>query len=116
MHLEIILIGIVVGIANFCSRYLPLHLIQRHQPKTKTGSKYKLLSIAMGSIGISAICAMLMVATMPPLIAAPDKIFASICGFALLMVIYVLTKRLIVATFMAALAYGLIYSYAPHFI
>ena len=113
MNLEIILIGLLVGVANFCSRYLPLFLIQRHQKKAKRNRKYKYLSVAMASIGISAICAMLAVASIPPLMAEPKKIFATICGFALLILIYLATKRLLFATFAAALSYGLIYTYIP---
>lgn len=68
MNLSIILIGIIVGIANFSSRFMPLWFIQKYQQnEQRRGAVW--LRIALSCIGISAISAMLMVATLPPLIA-----------------------------------------------
>ncbi|MFU0428853.1 hypothetical protein ACMZ44_15870, partial [Acinetobacter baumannii] len=65
MNLEIILVGIIVGIANFASRFGPFFVIQKLQGnQQRRGSIW--LKIALGSIGISAISAMLVVATLPP--------------------------------------------------
>uniref|UniRef100_UPI00389171D2 hypothetical protein n=1 Tax=Pseudomonas aeruginosa TaxID=287 RepID=UPI00389171D2 len=65
MNLEIILVGIIVGIANFASRFGPFFVIQKlHGNQQRRGSIW--LKIALGSIGISAISAMLVVATLPP--------------------------------------------------
>ncbi|MFE1606770.1 L-valine transporter subunit YgaH, partial [Acinetobacter baumannii] len=62
MNLEIILVGIIVGIANFASRFGPFFVIQKLQDnQQRRGSIW--LKIALGSIGISAISAMLVVAT-----------------------------------------------------
>lgn len=112
MNLEIILVGIIVGIANFASRFGPLYLIQTRQsnPQRK-GSKW--MAIALGSIGIAAISAMLVVATLPPLKEHPDKSIAMLIGFIVLTVLYYRTKKMVAATLIAALSYGLVYTYVP---
>ncbi|OUY07071.1 L-valine transporter subunit YgaH [Acinetobacter populi] len=112
MHLEIIIIGIVVGIANFLSRFAPLWFLQRkHRKQTQKGHAW--IGVAMGSIGISAICAMLMVATLPPLLENPAKTLAMVCGFSILVLVYFLTKKIVLATLLAALCYGLVFTYLP---
>ena len=110
MNLEIILVGIIVGIANFSSRFGPFWVIQKHQKNAqKRGSLW--IKIALGSIGIAAISSMLVVATLPPLIEAPNKSFAMLMGFIVLSAIYFKFKRIVLATLTAALVYGLIYTY-----
>ncbi|OTG66438.1 L-valine transporter subunit YgaH [Acinetobacter silvestris] len=115
MNLEIILVGIVVGIANFASRFGPLFFIQKqHKNNPKRGAIW--LKIALGSIGIAAISSMLIVATLPPLIETPDKSFAMLIGFIVLSTLYFKFKKIVLATLTAALAYGLVYTYLPlHF-
>ena len=54
MSLEIILIGIIVGIANFASRFGPLYLIEKRN-KSESRNSPVWLDIALGSIGIAAI-------------------------------------------------------------
>ncbi|MFI8143105.1 L-valine transporter subunit YgaH, partial [Acinetobacter baumannii] len=50
MNLEIILVGIIVGIANFASRFGPFFVIQKLQDnQQRRGSIW--LKIALGSIG-----------------------------------------------------------------
>lgn len=112
MSLEIILVGIVVGIANFCSRFGPFWLIQKHQQNSqKRGSTW--LKIALGSIGIAAISSMLVVATLPPLIESSNKSFAMLMGFIVLTAMYFKFQRIVLATLTAALVYGLVYTYIP---
>lgn len=112
MNLEIILVGIIVGIANFASRFGPFFVIQKlegtHQ---KRGSVW--IKIALGSIGISAISAMIVVATLPPLLETPNKSFAMFMGFIVLAALYFKFKKIVPATLTAALVYGLIYTYLP---
>ena len=72
MNLEIILVGIIVGIANFASRFGPFLLYRNYKVLIKTWSC--LDKIALGSIGISAISAMLVVATLPPLLKIQIKV------------------------------------------
>jgi hypothetical protein len=72
MNLEIILVGILVGIANFASRFGPFFVIQKFQQGSQQrGSLW--LKIALGSIGIAAISSMLVVATLPPLLETQIK-------------------------------------------
>ena len=112
MSLEIIIIGIIVGIANFASRFGPFYVLQKFQQGSqKRGSLW--LKIALGSIGIAAISSMLVVATLPPLLETPDKSFAMLVGFIVLTALYFKFKRIVLATLTAALAYGLVYTYVP---
>ena len=112
MNLEIILVGIIVGIANFASRFGPFYVIQKHQNGSQSrGSLW--LKIALGSIGIAAISSMLVVATLPPLLETPNKSFAMLVGFIVLTALYFKFKKIVPATLTAALSYGLVYTYFP---
>ncbi|WP_122898635.1 L-valine transporter subunit YgaH [Acinetobacter sp. B51(2017)] len=112
MNIEIILVGIVVGIANFASRFGPFFVIQKFkQDEQKRGALW--LKIALGSIGIAAISAMLVVATLPPLVETPNKSVAMLIGFLVLTLLYFKFKQIVPATLTAALTYGLIYTYFP---
>ena len=112
MSLEIILVGILVGIANFASRFGLFYFIQKFQQGSqKRGSLW--LKIALGSIGIAAISSMLVVATLPPLLETPDKSVAMLAGFLVLTGLYFKFKKIVPATLTAALAYGLVYTYLP---
>lgn len=112
MNLEIILVGIIVGIANFISRFGPFYVIQKHQQNSqKRGSVW--IKIALGSIGIAAISSMLVVATLPPLIETPNKSVAILVGFITLAGLYFKFKQIVAATLTAAVVYGLVYTYLP---
>lgn len=110
MNLELILVGILVGIANFASRFGPFFIIQKQQQGSqKRGALW--LKIALGSIGIAAISAMLVVATLPPLLESPNKSMAMLIGFIVLTGLYFKFKQIVPATLIAALTYGLVYTY-----
>lgn len=112
MNIEIILVGIVVGIANFASRFGPFYVLQKFQQGSqKRGALWS--KIALGSIGIAAISSMLVVATLPPLLETPNKSFAMLMGFLVLIALYFKFKRIVLATLTAALTYGLVYTYFP---
>lgn len=112
MNLEIILVGIVVGIANFASRFGPFFVIQKFQQSSqKRGSLW--IKIALGSIGIAAISSMLVVATLPPLLQTPNKSVAMLVGFTVLTSLYFKFRQIVPATLTAALVYGLVYTYMP---
>ena len=112
MNLEIILIGIIVGIANFISRFGPFYIIQKNQQSSqKRGSLW--IKIALSSIGIAAISSMLVVATLPPLMETPNKSFAMLVGFITLAGLYFKFKKIVLATLTSAVVYGLIYTYVP---
>ena len=112
MNIEIILVGIVVGIANFASRFGPFFVIQKFQQGSqKRGALW--LKIALGSIAIAAISSMLVVATLPPLLDTPNKSFAMLVSFIVLAGLYFKFKQIVPATLTAALSYGLVYTYIP---
>lgn len=111
MNLSILLIGIIVGIANFSSRFLPLWFIEKRHKNQQRGAIW--LKITLGCIGISAISAMLMVATLPALIEHPNKVIATSLGFMTLTILYLKTRRMVMATLLAALIYGISYTYLP---
>ncbi len=112
MNLEIILVGIIVGIANFASRFGPFFLIQKLQcTQHRRGSLW--LKISLGRLGISAISAMLVVSTLPPLLETPNKSLAMLIGFMVLAGLYFKFKKIVPATLTAAIIYGLIYTYLP---
>lgn len=113
MSIEIILIGFLVGIANFFSRFVPIWLVHKKLQQQKHKGR-AWIGVAMASIGVSAICAMFTIATLPPLIEHHDRIFAMSCGFLALIVIYALSKKIILATLTAALIYGVLFTYV-HF-
>lgn len=70
------------------------------------------IKIALGSIGISAISAMLVVATLPPLLETPNKEFRNV-SVLVLAGLYFKFKKIVPATLTAAIVYGLIYTYLP---
>ncbi len=71
MNLEILLVRILVGIANFASRFGPFFVIQKFQQGSQQrGSLW--LKIALGSIGIAAISSMLVVANLYRLCLKPQ--------------------------------------------
>ena len=78
-----------------------------------TKTRLNLVKIALGSIGISAISAMLVVATLPPLLETPNKSLAMLIGFMVLAGLYFKFKKIVPATLTAAIVYGLIYTYLP---
>ncbi|MBI1453274.1 MULTISPECIES: L-valine transporter subunit YgaH [Acinetobacter] len=115
MNLEIIIVGILVGIANFASRFGPFYFIQKFQQNSPKRGKLW-LKIALGAIGISAISSMLVVATLPPLLETPNKSIAMLAGFIVLTGLYFKFKQIVPATLTAALTYGVVYTYLPfHF-
>lgn len=112
MNLEIILVGILVGIANFASRFGPFYVIQKFkQGSQKRGALW--IKIALGAIGIAAISSMLVVATLPPLLETPNKSVAMLMGFVVLSGLYFKFRQIVPATLTAALTYGVVYTYFP---
>lgn len=112
MNLEIILVGIIVGIANFTSRFGPFYVIEKFKKDSqKRGALW--IKIALSSIGIAAISSMLVVATLPPLLENPNKSLAMLSGFIVLAILYFKFQKIVPATLTAALTYGVVYTYLP---
>lgn len=55
MSYEVLLLGLLVGAANYCFRYLPLRLRVGNARPTKRGA----VGILLDTIGIASICALL---------------------------------------------------------
>ncbi|MTF62085.1 L-valine transporter subunit YgaH, partial [Klebsiella pneumoniae] len=53
MSYEVLLLGLLVGVANYCFRYLPLRLRVGNARPTKRGA----VGILLDTIGIASICA-----------------------------------------------------------
>ena len=54
MSYEVLLLGLLVGAANYCFRYLPLRLRVGNARPTKRGA----VGILLDTIGIASICAL----------------------------------------------------------
>ena len=52
MSYEVLLLGLLVGVANYCFRYLPLRLRVGNARPTKRGA----VGILLDTIGIASIC------------------------------------------------------------
>lgn len=104
MNTNVLIIGLVVGCANYLFRYLPLRLgSARIQPSTKRGKTALLLD----SIGIASICALLGVSSIPVVVREPDKLLPTLCGFAALGLCFHHSKSIILSTLIGAAAFGI---------
>ena len=98
MSYEVLLLGLLVGVANYCFRYLPLRLRVGNARPTKRGA----VGILLDTIGIASICALLVVSTAPEVMHVPTLV-----GFAVLGASFYKTRSIIIPTLLSALAYGL---------
>lgn len=103
MNTDVVVIGLVVGCANYLFRYLPLRLAPaRAQPGIKRGKTALLLD----SIGIASICALLVVSSTPVVMREPDKLWSTLVGFAALGLCFYRSKSIILSTLSGAVAFG----------
>ncbi|BEN75006.1 L-valine transporter subunit YgaH [Serratia marcescens] len=103
MNTDVLVIGLVVGCANYLFRYLPLRLAPaRAQPGIKRGKAALLLD----SIGIASICALLVVSSTPVVMREPDKLLPTLAGFAALALCFYRSKSIILSTLLGATAFG----------
>jgi branched-subunit amino acid transport protein len=105
MSRDVILICLLVGMVNYLFRYLPLRLTNRRSLKIKS----RRLARVLDSIGIASICALLVVSCAPPVLAQPQRLLPTLCGFAVLGLVYWRRKSIIFSTISAALIYGVVY-------
>ncbi|CAI1496951.1 putative L-valine exporter [Serratia quinivorans] len=104
MNTDVVVIGLVVGCANYLFRYLPLRLAPaRAQPGIKRGKTALLLD----SIGIASICALLVVSSTPVVMREPDKLWPTLLGFVALGLCFYSSKSIILSTLIGALAFGI---------
>lgn len=80
MSYEVLLLGLLVGAANYCFRYLPLRLRVGNARPTKRGA----VGILLDTIGIASICALLVVSTAPEVMHDTRRFVPTLVGFAVL--------------------------------
>ncbi|MDF0401398.1 L-valine transporter subunit YgaH [Escherichia coli] len=103
MSYEVLLLGLLVGPANYCFRYLPLRLRVGNARPTKRGA----IGILLDTIGIASICALLVVSTAPEVMHDTRRFVPTLVGFAVLGASFYKTRSIIIPTLLSALAYGL---------
>lgn len=102
MSYEVLLLGLLVGVANYCFRYLPLRLRVGNARPTKRGA----VGILLDTIGIASICALLVVSTAPEVMHDTRRFVPTLVGFAVLGASFYKTRSIIIPTLLSALAYG----------
>lgn len=103
MSSQILLLGVLVGLANFLFRYLPLRL---HGRKHATGIKRGVSGLLLDSIGIASICALLIVSSLPDILRHPDRLIPTLLGFAVLCLTFFFSRSIVLSTLLSALGYG----------
>ena len=99
MSYEVLLLGLLVGAANYCFRYLPLRLRVGNARPTKRGA----IGILLDTIG----SALLVVSTAPEVMHDTRRFVPTLVGFAVLGASFYKTRSIIIPTLLSALAYGL---------
>lgn len=80
MSYEVLLLGLLVGCVNYCFRYLPLRLGVGNVRPTKRGAT----GILLDTIGITSICALLVVSTAPEVMHDARRFVPTLVGFVIL--------------------------------
>lgn len=106
MKAEVLLVCVVVGVANYLFRYLPLRLGASRKPATmKSGP----LARVLDSIGIASICALLVVSSTPEILRDSQRLLPTLAGFVVLTLVFWRSKSIILSTLIGAVAYGLVF-------
>lgn len=103
MSHQVLLLGLLVGLANYLFRYLPLRLRANSTPPAKRGAT----GVLLDSIGIASICALLVVSCAPEIMQDAQRLLPTLVGFAVLGLSYYKTRSIIIPTLLSALGYGL---------
>jgi hypothetical protein len=104
MNSEVLLLGVIVGGVNYLFRYLPLRLRAGHARPARRGP----VSVLLDTIGIASICALLVVSSVPEILADAHRLI----GFLVLGGAFWKTRSIIIPTLLSALAYGLAWKIA----
>ncbi len=72
MNSEVLLLGVIVGGVNYLFRYLPLRLRAGHARPARRGP----VSVLLDTIGIASICALLVVSSVPEILADAHRLGA----------------------------------------
>lgn len=103
MNSEVLLLGVIVGGVNYLFRYLPLRLRVGHDRPARRGP----VSVLLDTIGIASICALLVVSSVPEILADAHRLAPTLTGFLVLGAAFWKTRSIIVPTLLSAFAYGL---------
>lgn len=77
MNSEVLLLGVIVGGVNYLFRYLPLRLRAGHARPARRGP----VSVLLDTIGIASICALLVVSSVPEILADAHRLAPTLTGF-----------------------------------
>ena len=102
MNSEVLLLGVIVGGVNYLFRYLPLRLRAGHARPARRGP----VSVLLDTIGIASICALLVVSSVPEILADAHRLAPPLTGLVLGAAFWK-TRSIIVPTLLSAFAYGL---------
>lgn len=107
MNLSVVIIGLVVGTANYVFRYLPLRL----GAKRKSSAGAGVISVLLDAIGVASICALLVVSSVPEVMRDQAKLVPTLVGFAVLTACFYRTRSIVIATLAGALCFGLAFKW-----
>ncbi|MDC9596332.1 L-valine transporter subunit YgaH [Xenorhabdus anantnagensis] len=102
---KIFFIGIVVGVANFLFRYLPLRLGGNRSSTGTTGK----MGVILDSIGIASICSLLIVSSIPNIMEEHNKFFPTLIGCLTICLFFYKTRSIIISTLSGAVVFGVIF-------
>ncbi|MEL8219447.1 AzlD domain-containing protein [Escherichia coli] len=94
MSYEVLLLGLLVGVANYCFRYLPLRLRVGNARPTKRGA----VGILLDTICIASICALLVFSTAPEGMDGTRRFLATPVCLAVIGSKFVKTRNLLIPT------------------
>ncbi|AOM40892.1 L-valine transporter subunit YgaH [Xenorhabdus hominickii] len=102
---KILIIGLVVGAANFLFRYLPLRLGANRSPAGKAGNT----GVILDSIGIASICSLLIVSGIPDVMQEHKKLFPTLIGCLTICLFFYKTRSISISTLSGATVFGIIF-------
>ncbi|OAT30425.1 branched-chain amino acid transporter [Buttiauxella brennerae ATCC 51605] len=103
MSTQVLLLGLLVGLANYLFRYLPLRIRANSTRPAKRGPT----GVLLDSIGIASICALLVVSSVPEIMHDAQRLVPTLMGFIILGLSFYKTRSIIIPTLLSALGYGL---------
>lgn len=101
MSLDILVIALLAGAANWGFRYLPLRL------GGAGGLGDGVVARFLAAAGPAAICTLFVASVLPALMELPDGALALTAGVGAVVAVYLASKSVAAATFAGAIAYGL---------
>lgn len=108
MSTSVLMTGLVVGLANYLFRYLPLLLGARQSDqKQRQEQGQGRIGRVLDGIGLASICALLVVSSVPEVMRQSDRLVPTLVGFAVLTGCFRPTRSIVLSTLAGALSYGI---------